>query len=218
MKRILALSVFLGTMISLHAQSPMKFSVHLDPQFSWFNSDDETVHPDGSILHVQAGLQMDYFFAEKYAFTLGVGINNLGGKLLYTDSTEFITNGESLRVSPGQTVKLNVQYVDIPVGLKLKTEELGYTTFFFQVGFNPMINLNAKASSDQASLDKEDVKEDVNFFCLGYHAGLGVEYQLGGSTSLVGGVRWTAGLTDVTKNDGANVKMNAISIHLGVMF
>ncbi len=208
----------LGTIISLHAQTPLRFNVHMDPQFAWFNSDDETVEPDGSIFHLQAGLQMDYFFAENYAFALGVGINNLGGNLLYADSTEFSSKGETLLVEPGQSVKLNLQYIDIPVGLKLKTEELGYATFFLQLGFNPMINLNAKATSEDASFEKEDIRESVNLFCLGYHAGLGVEYKLGGSTAVIGGIRWTSGLTDVTDNDRANVKLSALSIHMGILF
>jgi opacity protein-like surface antigen len=55
-------------------------------------------------------------------------------------------------------------------------------------------------------------------FCLGYHVGLGLEYKLAGNTALVGGVRWTSGLIDVTDNDRANVKINALSIHLGVLF
>ena len=208
----------LGAIISLQAQSPVKFNVQVDPQFAWFNSDDNAVKPDGSIFHMQVGLQMDYFFAENYAFVVGVGINNLGGNLLYADSTEFSSKGEILLVEPGQSVKMNLQYIDIPVGLKLKTEELGYATFFLQLGFNPMININAKVSTDDGLIDKDDIRESTHLFCLGYHAGLGVEYKLGGSTALVGGLRWSAGLTDVTDNDRANVKTNALTIHIGVLF
>ncbi len=219
MKRILLIITFLGTLFSLSAQSTrVKFNVELDPQSAWFRSDEVSVEPDGSIIHLHAGLNMDYYFAENYAFVLGVGINNLGGNLLYADSTEFSSKGESLWIEPGQTVKLNLQYIDIPIGLKLKTEEMGYATYFLQLGFNPMINLNAKASSEVASLDKADIKESINTFYLGYHVGLGIEYNLGGSTSLIGGIRWSAGFTDVTDNDRANITMNSISLHLGVLF
>jgi len=218
MRRILVFCIILGAILSLQAQSPVKFNVQVSPQFAWFNSDDNAVNPNGSIFHMQVGLQMDYFFAENYAFTVGVGINNLGGNLQYSDSTEFSSKGDILLVEPGQSVKMNLQYIDIPVGLKLKTEELGYATFFLQLGFNPMININAKASTNDGAMDKEDIRESIHLFCLGYHAGLGVEYQLGGSTSLVGGLRWSAGLTDVTDNDRANVKTNAVTIHIGVLF
>jgi opacity protein-like surface antigen len=219
MKRFFVIFFFLAALLSLNAQSSnLKFNVEVDPQFAWFNSDDERFESDGSIFHMHAGLNMDYFFAENYAFVLGFGINNLGGNLLYADSTEFDSKGEVLLVEAGQSAKLNLQYIDIPIGLKLKTEELGYTTIFLQLGFNPMVNINAKISSDDAGYDKDDVRESINTFNFGYHAGLGVEYKLGGSTALVGGLRWSSGLTDVTDNDRANVKVNAISIHLGMLF
>jgi hypothetical protein len=219
MQRILVILTFLGAILSLNAQtSRVKFNVEVDPQFAWFSSDDETVEPNGSIFQVHAGLNMDFYFAENYAFVLGVGINNLGGNLLYADSTEFSSKGETLQVEPNQSVKLNLQYIDIPVGLKLKTEELGYATYFLQLGFNPMINLNAKASSEDASFDKVDIKESIISFYLGYHVGIGIEYKLGGSTALIGGVRWSSGFTDVTDTDRANVTLNALSIHLGVLF
>lgn len=218
MKQILAISVLLGAMISIQAQSYIRFNVHVDPQFSWFNSDLNSVDPDGSLMHLQAGLQADYFFAENYALSFGVSLTNIGGKLFYTDSTEFNSKEEIIWVAPAQSVKLNLQYLDFPVGLKLKTEELGYATFFLKLGFNPMININAKATSNEASMDKKDVSDNINLFNLGYHAGLGVEYKLGGSTAAIGGLRWTSGLTDVTKNDQANVKTNTLSIHLGILF
>jgi hypothetical protein len=219
MQRILAILTFLGAILSLNAQtSRVKFNVEVDPQSAWFRSDEASVEPDGVIFQVHAGLNMDFYFAENYAFVLGFGINNLGGKLRYADSTEFSSKGETLLVEPNQSVKLNLQYIDIPVGLKLKTEELGYATYFLQLGFNPMINLNAKASSEDGSFDKVDVKESINTFYLGYHVGLGIEYNLGGSTSLIGGIRWSSGFTDVTNNDRANITLNSISLHLGVLF
>lgn len=219
MQRILAILTFLGAILSLNAQtSRVKLNVEVDPQSAWFRSDEASVEHDGAIFQVHAGLNMDFYFAENYAFVLGVGINNLGGKLLYADSTEFSSKGETLLVEPNQSVKLNLQYIDIPVGLKLKTEELGYATYFLQLGFNPMINLNAKASSEDASFDKVDVKESIISFYLGYHVGIGVEYKLGGSTALIGGLRWSSGFTDVTDNDRANLTLNALSLHLGVLF
>lgn len=219
MNRILLTIFFLLALLTASAQtSPIRFNVHVDPQSAWFSSDENEVDPNGSIIHINAGLNMDYYFAENYAFVLGFGINNIGGKLLYADSTIFLSKGDTLLLEPNQSAKLNLQYIDIPIGLKLKTEELGYATYFLQLGFNPMFRLNARASSDEASLDKEDVSESIILFNLGYHVGIGVEYALGGSTALIGGLRWTGGLTDVADNDRANVKTNILSLHLGVLF
>jgi len=218
MRQILLMVVWLCAIPVLNAQSNIKLSVHADPQISWFSSDENEVDPDGSRFHLQTGLNMDFFFDENYAFAVGFGINNLGGTLLYSDSTLFVSNEDSLFLAPGQTVKHKLQYLDIPVGLKLKTEELGYLTFYLQLGLNPMININARGESGDGTLDDESIRENTPLFNLAYHAGLGVEYRLGGNTALIGGIRWTAGLTDVTNNDKANVTAKSISLHLGIMF
>lgn len=218
MKRFLLASLLISFGVYLQAQSPMRFSVHVDPQFSWFSSDEKDISNEGSVFNIHAGLQMDYFFQENYAFTVGFGINNLGGKLYYTDSIDFDSKGEILSISGDQTVKHSLQYLDFPIGLKLKTEEMGYATFFFQLGMNPMVNISAKATSDDEILYKEGITESIYTFCLGYHAEVGVEYSLGGNTALIGGVRWNSGLTDVTNNDHANIRLNTISFHLGVLF
>jgi len=203
----------------MDGQGKMKFSVHADPQFAWFSSDDDSISPDGSIFHLQAGLQMENYFRENYAFYVGFGINNLGGNLNYLKSEDYIKNDDdTITITGGQSVKMNLQYLDIPLGLKLKTEELGYATFFLQIGFNPMININARVTSEDESLDKVSIKESIHIFNLGYHVGAGVEYRLGGSTSLIGGIRWVSGFTNVTKQDGANISLNAISINLGILF
>ena len=218
MTRILVTTILLGALLSVQGQSVTKFSVHVDPQFAWFGSDEDYVEPNGSIFHLQFGLQMDRFFEENYAFTLGFGINNMGGKLLYSDSTAFVSKGDTLYALPGQSIKHNLQYLEIPLGLKLKTEELGYGTYFLQLGFNPMININASATSEDGAFAKENIRENIHVFNLGYHVGSGLEYRLGGATAAIGGIRWTSGLTDVTSNDDANITQKVISIHIGLLF
>jgi len=218
-KRIFLIIAFFVCSHAVYGQGKMRFNVHVDPQFAWFkSSDSDKINPNGSIFHMQAGLQMDYYFQENYAFVLGFGINNLGGKLLYEDSTSYSNGNHNVNIEPGQETTMILQYVDIPVGLKLKTEELGYGTFFLQLGFNPMFNINAHITSEDGTFEKDDIKASVSSFCLAYHVGAGLEYRLGGNTALIGGVRWTSGLTNVSENDGTNLTLRALSIHLGILF
>jgi opacity protein-like surface antigen len=202
-----------------HGQGKLRFNVHLDPQLSWFSSSDhDVIDPDGSIFHMQAGIQMDYYFQENYAFVLGFGINNMGGSLLYGEGADYLQGDDTLAILPDTRLKMNLQYLDIPVGLKLKTEELGYATIFLQLGFNPMFNISAHVSSKDGEYDKDHIEDSINLFNLGYHVGAGIEYRLGGNTAVIGGIRWTDGLTNITENDGANLTTNAISLHLGILF
>ncbi|MEN8203981.1 MAG: porin family protein [Bacteroidota bacterium] len=218
MTRLFASILLLASLVTVTGQGKTKFSIHVDPQFAWFSSDENHIQNEGSILRLQYGLQMDRFFEENYAFTLGFGVSKLGGNLYYSDSTSFISKEDSLFFTPGQTVRHTIQYLDFPLGLKLKTEELGYATFFLQIGFNPMINISALATSKDEVYDKESIRESIHIFNLGYHAGIGVEYRLGGSTALIGGIRWTSGLTDISSQDDSNITTKSISIHLGILF
>ena len=220
-KRIFIIIALVSSFQAVNGQGKIRFNVHFDPQFAWFSSSDHNkIDPDGSIFHMQAGIQMDYFFQENYAFVLGFGINNMGGNLLYSDSVSYGRDNNPVLIVPNQRVKMNLQYLEIPLGLKLKTEELGYGTFFLQLGFNPMFNINAHITTKDGIYDKEDIKESINMFSLGYHVGAGIEYKLGGNTAAIGGIRWTSGLTNVTdsERDGTNISLNSISIHLGILF
>ena len=99
MTRLLLSIILLGSLSFMMGQGKTKFSVHVDPQFAWFSSDEGHIENDGSIFKVQYGLQMDRFFDENYAFILGFGVNNLGGNLYYTDSTRFISKDDTLYFS-----------------------------------------------------------------------------------------------------------------------
>ena len=89
--RIFMIIALFASFQAIYGQGKMRFNVHVDPQFAWLKSSDhDNIDPDGSIFHMQAGLQMDYYFQENYAFILGFGINNLGGNLLYGDSVPAI--------------------------------------------------------------------------------------------------------------------------------
>ncbi len=86
MRKLLLGIIFSVLFLSVNAQK-LDFSIYADPQFSWFSSDLSTIKPNGSVLNIHTGLEMNYKFQENYAFSFGVGINNMGGELLYIDST-----------------------------------------------------------------------------------------------------------------------------------
>lgn len=140
--------------------------------------------------------------------------------MLYNASSFFVQGGDTLDVPAGSPMKHNLHYVGLPLGLKLKSEELGYTTFYFHGGLIPMINTSAATSLETETLNynKENIKPDVSAFNLNYFAEVGIEYRLGGNTALKTAVKWSSGLTDVTTNDLATNNLNSIGLVLGVLF
>ena len=92
--------------IPSQGQGKLRFNVHFDPQIAWLSSSDhDAINPDGSIFHIEAGIQMDYFFQDNYAFVLGFGISNMGGRLIYGENTDYVQNDEPVSILAGQLSK-----------------------------------------------------------------------------------------------------------------
>ena len=217
MKRLVLLALILITISKVSAQH-YEISVYAEPRFTWITSDESEITYNGSVMHLNGGIELDLFFARNYAFTMGIYLNNSGGKLLYNSPAVFVRSGDSLDIAAGSPMKHSLHYVGIPLGLKLKSEELGYTTFYFHGGLIPMFNTSANTSSETLGYNKENIKPDINFFNLNYFAEAGIEYRLGGNTALKAGLKWSSGITDVTSNDPSTNNLSSIGLLLGVLF
>ena len=217
MRKLIFMFILALFIINVNGQG-IKFSIHADPQFSWFSSDENNITPNGAVYHVNTGIEMNYFFQENYAFSFGLDVNNMGGNLIYSDSTILTSKGDPITIEPETNLKHRVQYISLPLGLKLKTEELGYLTFSFHGGFMPMIKINSNISTENNVYDRKDIMESTNLFNLNYFVGANVEYRLGGKTTVIGGLRWSSGFTDITKDDKANITLNTLSLLVGIQF
>ena len=163
-------------------------------------------------------LELDFFFAERYSFCTGLILDNTGGRLSYPDTIELKVPGEPASVPAGSEVKFRLQYLGIPVGLKLKTQEIGYTTFFINLGVTPMVNLRSRISSEGIIPDRSDGKDETRLFNMNYFILAGIEYSLGGSTSLIGGIGFNSGFTDITSRAEDKVFTRSFSLKAGLLF
>ncbi len=217
MRRIVLILTFILTFSAIYAQR-LEIGVYTEPQFAWISSDEAKIINNGSILNLNTGIEFNIFFMPNYAFTLGVNMNNQGGKIIYSDTTEFQQSNSILEIPGGSAVKHNLQYLGVPLGLKLKSEEMGYTTFYVHGGLCPLFNMKASTSSEPLQMVRENIKPEINLFSMNYFIEAGIEYRLAGNTALIAGFKWSAGFNDVTSNDLANNNLNSAGLHLGVVF
>jgi len=110
-------------------------------------------------------------------------------------------------------------YVTIPIGIKLKTKEIGMMTYFGQVGLDnsfrwkakatdKVIELPTTAATGGASSTKSNVNitKEMNIYVGSLHLGAGCEINLSGSTSLELGLHYNLGFTSVTKSDSETLE------------
>ncbi len=216
--KVFYLSVLLLTFsITVHAQRA-RIGITGNPQFSWFNSKTESVKPEGFIVSFNSRFEFDFFFAENYAFSTGIAIENLGGKSSYEDIISFKVNGEQKIIPAGTTLKYRMQYLGIPLGLKLKTQQIGYSTLFFNPGLTPLVNIRSRVYNTSVFPDKSNAKSETRFLNLEYFFCLGLEYSLGGNTALIGGFTFSSGFMDVTSRSADKIFTRSLGFKTGILF
>ncbi|WP_430810923.1 MULTISPECIES: porin family protein [unclassified Carboxylicivirga] len=181
-----------------------RLSFVLSPQISWLNSDEATVDGNGNLFGYNFGLVMDRFFAPNYAFTTGLTVNTTGGKLEYTAS-------EVVPATHNTTYRL--KYLEVPLALKLLTNEFHRSRYYGQFGLSTQYNIKTNDG------DGNSINSEVKFFDMGYQIGGGMEYSLGGSTYMMLGLIYNGGFMDVTDHKvDDKATLNRLIIQFGIIF
>ncbi|HEY4785067.1 MAG TPA: porin family protein [Bacteroidales bacterium] len=223
MKKIwfLVISLTLALHYNIKAQST-RFAIFASPLISYFKTDLSRIEPNGSRLGINIGLMMDRFFAEHYAFTTGISLETMGGHLNYLQGKdEFRSTSDLTFLKPNTDVKYKLQYLHIPLALKLRTTEIGYMTYFAQLGLDPMINVKANADISSEGIKNTGVGKEIHPIYMGYHIGAGIEYKIIGNTALMIGLTYMNGFSDITYNSGNSTEktvMHCFELRLGVIF
>ncbi|MEO0732313.1 MAG: porin family protein [Bacteroidota bacterium] len=243
----LTVALLLFSLVSGHAQRDLKFGIQASPTFSGMTTDNNLINRDGTNLGLKLGLIGEYYIAESYSIHTGIGFHfNAGGTLFYDDRFTSVdiweTALDEVLLTPpdslpgGSGFKYDLQYVEIPIGLTLRTREFGYLRYYVRPALHLGFLTRSRGSLTNSGLiDSEenfDISKEVNGVNLGWSLGAGVEYSLSTSTALVGGLAFQSGFADVTTDrdafvtregrsrtqDDSRGKINSIVIMIGVMF
>lgn len=221
MKRIFFLvlvSSFLGS--NLFGQSTfdpeeLRFGFQLSPTIGWLSTSTTQINNSGNNLGLKLGMISEYYFTgdTRYAFTSGIGFSfNAGGTLLHENGGRYWTKSDlepGLDTLPASSkLKYNIQYVEIPAGLKMRFEPPSSRdlAFFLEPAITLGFKTQARGEITGPGVGEQDekimIKKEVNAINLSWGITAGVEYALSATTSLVGGVGFQSGFTDVTDDNG----------------
>ena len=258
MKKIIAIVFLLFSGGAIYAQDVAgvavkkhRFGVKIAPGISFLRIGKTGQERDGLDYSFGYGLQYEYGFSEYFSISTGFLMNSFRGDVTYTENNPvfFVFNetvsGNKNKITTEQIYgrQYTFKSVDIPVALKLRTAEIGYLTYFAEFGTTVSVIYDSYSSKNEVSLSSGDTKsflsadnekidtEDVNLFKLGLNLGLGVEYNLVGNTSLLVGLNWINGFTNVLKKKSNEifykssgnqlnqiVKADYVALSIGVQF
>ena len=235
---ILVISSFLLSIQNSQAQQkPFKFGFKLAPGVSWLSPDSKGYENTGIDFAFAWGFTADITLMEHYYFATGFNVSYFGGQLSFPHN---VIDEESVVSSSFEgtlTRDYSQRYVEVPLAFKMKTNELfSKTVFFGLIGINTGFLIRAKADDSFISNDginsymnyteeKLDIKDESASFKASLIVGAGAEYVIDESISLVFGLNFNNGLSNVL--GGTNTNDNTIEhkaipyyfeLNLGVIF
>ena len=154
---------------------------------------------NGAGVRFSAGLTGDFYFGKNYSFYTGLWYTVLRTGIKF-DSTgsQFPDNGKAV---------YNLQYLQVPVALKLFTNEIGTDMkMYFVIGGTLGFKIDEKEksweTSEISSAEKPSKGSGHSFGDVGLLLGAGVEYQMGEATTLFFGLSYNRGLLDIASKKG----------------
>jgi hypothetical protein len=222
MRKFTFATTFILLTVFSNAQQKIGFGIHIDPLVSWFSTDIKNVQNDGARPGFNFGLTFNKYFSANYSFSTGISLMRAGGRLVSSDTTLIEISSSKAMVLPGNPVVYKIQYLVIPLGLKLETNQIGYLTFFSDLGLDPKFLIGGKADVPSLGISNETVKNELEMFNLSYHIGAGIEYSLGGTSALLLGLNFDNNFLDITRDTGTQPKdkvtQKIVSFKIGINF
>ena len=163
----------------------------------------------GGQAHFGYGFIFDALFTDTYAIGTGVNIFYNGGRVAYFEGIS-TADGEVIN-----RVELDhkQQYVEIPLTFKMRTKEIGYSTYYGQFGVGLGLNVRSEGTRTATPFAASDslgawsfvnagatdptlvsLVDQTLLFRPSMIIGLGFERRFTGTTALAVGLRYNMGL------------------------
>lgn len=191
------------------------------PTFGWIKP--EQGKTDGVALGFSYGLIGDFNFAPNYSFATALTITTINGKSTEVNPSNIIPmvdNSANSGVPVAYDLKYKLQYLDLPLTVKLKTIKADGKRWYGQFGLSNSFLLNAKqdAVSSGTKIEDTNIYDYTKFYRAGLIIGGGGEFDVSGNTSIVAGLTLNNGFTNIVSDKGRNVKNHYLALNFGVFF
>jgi opacity protein-like surface antigen len=213
MRKSLLLILVVFTIINIKAQK-VSGGMYFSPILSWEKTDEKKVESAGNRFSYGYGIFVYYNFTDNFSLASGINVNEVGGRLKYTEGLIYEYEDQLDTLPDGVRIKSKIRYVELPISLIGKTNEIGYMKYYMKAGISPMFRWKAKADIDtQDEITDVNIKDEINIFNLAFHVGAGFEYSLGGNTALITELTFYNGLTDITHDDSDKFNTYSVLTH-----
>jgi hypothetical protein len=221
MKQIILILAMLLLSIISPAQK-LKLGFQASPQLSWMKSTNSDIVSIQSGLGIKYGLEADIFLfgIPRYSLNTGLFVTNHSFKTRYILDQQLPIGNIVIEKPVNTDITFKLNYLEIPLDIKLRSDQFYRLTYYGQFGLTNLINIGATANIDKLSISGMNINESIGFYELGLLLGAGAEYDVGGNTAINLGIQYTNYFLDATtiKSLDEKTTINTIRLVIGVMF
>lgn len=200
-KIILSFSLILLIATTVGKAQDYRFGIYASPMISWFSPDVSEISNEGARAGFSFSFMYERMFTDNYSLVAGVNLISSGGRLAGREKFTFEFPSFTRQIGADTSIIYRIQYFSVPVGLKLKTNEIGYLTYFADFGVDPKMAVRGRVDIPAIDIEGERAMSEIKRFNFGWHINAGIEYALGLETSAILGLGFENNFFDVTKDN-----------------
>jgi len=177
-----------------------RYGVYTAPVISWFRTDVEDVSNKGARAGFFFSISAERHLTDNWYFSSGLAFTSASSRLVSTYNSFFRFSDHTATIAAGDPVIYRLQYISMPVGIKIKTHETGYFSYFAEFGLDPKVVINGRVDIPSIDIKGKRAMTEIRRFNAGYHFTAGAEYSIDGNTSLILGLGYESSIFDITKD------------------
>lgn len=226
--KIILITLFVLFGFQTFAQlKPFRFGVKAAPNVAWISADTENYENEGPVLGFSWGFLADITLMEHYFLKTGFNFDYLNGKLIFP----FEDLNDSISGSLHR--KYNLRYLEVPLTFKMRTNQFGKFALYGHVGFGAGFRIRATSQDELYDEngnnpfmlnDKNDISDELTLVRGSLIVGVGTEFFIDQSTSLIIDLTFNNGLSNILKGENTKTReaqkgyVHYFQLNIGVMF
>lgn len=209
-KILLTISIIIALTISASAQfKPFQFGLKIEPGLSWSKLNSDHLVNGKTKLSFNWGFVGNIYFVENYGLSTGFNVRFMNNEYSFGENEHQITR------------TINNQYLEIPVGMTMRTEKMGKFRILGNVGYGLGFLLSTNEKNFDINGNETIMLKETDYSKL-RHAlilKLGVEYYVHKSSCIVAALVFNNNFTNIYgTNYEQNVSLNNLCLEIGFMF
>lgn len=209
-KILLTISIIIALTISASAQfKPFQFGLKIEPGLSWSKLNSDHLVNGKTKLSFNWGFVGNIYIVENYGLSTGFNVRFMNNEYSFGENEHQITR------------TINNQYLEIPVGMTMRTEKMGKFRILGNVGYGLGFLLSTNEKNFDINGNETIMLKETDYSKL-RHAlilKLGVEYYIHKSSCIVAALVFNNNFTNIYgTNYEQNVSLNNLCLEIGFMF